>query len=52
MDLFGFVKQNGHLEEYVRSRRKGMNKLELGIYLTCQGDGEEINIAPEGEPCW
>lgn len=50
MDLLGFMKQNDHLEEYVRGRRKVMNKMELGMYLTCQGDGKDINLAPEGEP--
>ena len=52
MDLIRFMKQNDHLEEYVWGRRKGMTKVELGMYLTCQGDGEEINLAPEEEPHW
>lgn len=51
MDPFGIMKQNDHVEEYLRDRRKGMNKLQLGLHLAWNGYGEEVNLAPEGEPC-
>ena len=52
MDPFGIMKQNDHVEEYLRGRRKDMNsKLQLGLRLAWDGYGEEVNLAPEGEPC-
>lgn len=52
MDPFGIIKQNDHLEEYFRGRRNGRNKVELGMYLACEEDGEEMNLASKGGPCW